>query len=43
MAGWPIGGDPVVLVARQSMVGTVFVNADGTARQANVYGVMVNL
>jgi hypothetical protein len=34
---------PVVLVARQSMVGTVFVNADGTARQANAYGVMVNL
>jgi hypothetical protein len=27
----------------QSMVGTVMVNADGTVRQANADGVMVNL
>ena len=42
-AGWPIGGDVGALVARQSLVGSVFVNSDGTARQANADGTMVNL
>jgi len=31
------------LVPRSAMVGSVFVNSDGTARQANADGIMVNL
>ena len=31
------------VATRSAMVGTVFVNSDGTARQANADGVMVNL
>ena len=33
----------VALIARQAMGLSVFVNSDGTPRQANVDGVMVNL
>ena len=32
-----------VLVPRSGMVGTVYVNSDGTARQANANGIMINL
>ena len=32
-----------VLVPRSGMVGTVYVNSGGTARQANADGIMVNL
>jgi hypothetical protein len=39
-AGWPTGA---IAVERDSMVGTVFVNSDGTARQANAEGIMINL
>lgn len=35
----PAGG----LVSRQSMADRVFINADGTARQANADGIMINL
>jgi len=41
--GWPLGGDPVVLVKRDGMVGTVMINSGGTARQANADGNMLNL
>jgi hypothetical protein len=43
IAGWPIGGGVAPLVERERMVATVMVNSDGTARQANADGVMVNL
>lgn len=39
-AGWPLGG---VAVARNAMVSMVMINSDGTARQANADGIMVNM
>jgi|SRR5580765_939846 len=42
-AGWPIGSGAVGGIARAGMAGTVMVNSDGTARQANADGTMVNL